>query len=349
MKLKFIQNIIDFFRAKEHKIQYNELSETIRFLSLSQDIDETIKDLIIKKHKYPQFTLNRDKKLLKEYLKNFNPGSIPPATGKYREHQLKLLDFSKTVIPVLEENGITPLLIGGTLLGAVRNNGFIPWDDDVDFEVLREDFEKLHKFVQKNYIYLDTSEVKDYQELLHILDKEVQKNPNQIIFAQLPSSICAYRGTSLEDLQILDFFPRDYLNDNVSEKEYLKYRKSFNKALAKFSGYKDFFNLFEQELKNKKIYVNDSSLTVKSWGSYGFTHYEKTVPIKKEDIFPFKKILFEDYEFHTIQNPENYFKTMYGDWEHLPIFFDIGLHIKRIQDVLDTEERKYYIQIEDIM
>ena len=64
-----------------------------------------------------------------------------------------LIDFAK----FCDENDITYYLAGGTLLGAVRHSGFIPWDDDIDVMMPRNDFEKAvslynHKYYRFNYI-----------------------------------------------------------------------------------------------------------------------------------------------------------------------------------------------------
>ena len=67
-----------------------------------------------------------------------------------RKYQLKQLDLIKEIDKVCTVLGITYYLIGGTLLGAIRHGGFIPWDTDMDIALKREDYEKLRKYWENN-------------------------------------------------------------------------------------------------------------------------------------------------------------------------------------------------------
>lgn len=62
-----------------------------------------------------------------------------------KERQLELLEMLREVDVLLRDGGVQYSLCGGTLLGAVRDKGFIPWDDDIDIMVNRHNFNKLLK------------------------------------------------------------------------------------------------------------------------------------------------------------------------------------------------------------
>ena len=102
----------------------------------------------------PQTTLGGTSFDEKELKARFNPeGSL------LRRHQLKMLDLVVELDRICKKHNIPYFLYGGTLLGAIRHNGFIPWDDDLDVALYR----------------------KDYLRLLEVLPKEL---PDDIVFQE---------------------------------------------------------------------------------------------------------------------------------------------------------------------
>ena len=64
---------------------------------------------------------------------------------------IRLLDMMMVFDDLCKKHHLTYYLIGGSALGALRHNGFIPWDDDVDIALPRSDFEKLEKILRSVY------------------------------------------------------------------------------------------------------------------------------------------------------------------------------------------------------
>lgn len=92
-----------------------------------------------------------------------------PDGSRLRHDQLELLKMLRVVTDICDANGIQWWLSSGTLLGAARHQGFIPWDDDLDIVLLKHDCKRLEKLLlelnHEEYVYHSMSSDVDYTNL----------------------------------------------------------------------------------------------------------------------------------------------------------------------------------------
>ena len=67
-----------------------------------------------------------------------------------RKLQMLILSIAEDVTTICDENNIEYFMDGGTQLGAVRHKGFIPWDDDIDLAMKREDYDRFLRICEMN-------------------------------------------------------------------------------------------------------------------------------------------------------------------------------------------------------
>ncbi len=130
-----------------------------------------------------------------------------------REIQLFSLEILKDVHSFCVNNGIRYSLCGGTLIGAVRHSGFIPWDDDIDINMPRDDYDRFCRSYKSDKFKLISPDDKD----------------SRITFARVCDTALTYREssfspwTSIDTGVWIDIFPMDGASDS-----FIRYRIDSN-------------------------------------------------------------------------------------------------------------------------
>lgn len=160
----------------------------------------------------------------------------------------KLLKITKEVIEICDKEKIKYYMIGGTLLGAVRHDGFIPWDDDIDLAMIRRDYEKFLKIIEEK--------LPDNLKLLHYKNnKSIQNHFLKIIDKDNYVIEEVGENKLVENNIFIDIFPLDSIPDNKLQRIMFEMRaklKLFKVRLAKLNNKKD----FESNNKAKKFLFN---------------------------------------------------------------------------------------------
>lgn len=152
-----------------------------------------------------------------------------------REIQLAVLSMLREFDEICRRNDIRYFAMCGTLLGAVRHRGFVPWDDDVDLGILREDFDKLKKLSREEWgdrLEFVTAEDDDIRHD-HIFPRVYLKNSKIQSYDDVENWINPKTGKSWHTGLFLDFYIFEQIADDDRE-----YRKILARGLKTEKNYK---------------------------------------------------------------------------------------------------------------
>lgn len=258
-----------------------------------------------------------------------------------RDAQMLMVDILKEVHNICERNGLKYFLDGGTLIGAVRHKGFIPWDDDVDIGMPREDYEKFLEIAKKelpNYLFLQTFETDDKYDIYQVPCK-IRYNGTILIEKDIAENSEMHNGV------YIDVFPYDSLpkkkfmyklqrtlSYNVL-KSFIRIREKPEKLSIKnritFTFYKVMRALFPYKRRKKFFDFLVSWNDVNSpYMAYGLDTIWSEYVYKKEDYFELQKLEFEGNYFYGPKNYDAILTQLYGDYMTLPKEEDRQWHAK---------------------
>ena len=291
-----------------------------------------------------------------------------------KELQQVELSILKKFDSVCRKHNLQYFLVWGSMLGALRHRGFIPWDDDIDVGMMREDYEKLKaipreewddefklvdpnedsfwlRFPHPRLFKLNTV----FESKYHWLHDRVKNNPERImtpiwldifVLDQVKSPKTCYRRWPIIFLLCKMYYwskCRDvpHKSDSTIRKIYI---------LAKTCVFYLLNLVKSPELKcARKI----EELCVTAPGEYVVDYYadhkQHLSPTKREDFFPLRAIQFEDLTTWIPKNAESLMTDRYGDFMslppedqrvgHLPYILDLGDGRGKIVDMESNAER----------
>ncbi|MGL4448256.1 MAG: LicD family protein [Shewanella sp.] len=238
-----------------------------------------------------------------------------------RKVQLHQIQMMSELQKIFHQENLTYFAIGGTALGAVRHEGFIPWDDDIDIAMPRVDYEKFlqlqhklpsHLFIQNFYTEkeypLYFTKVRDTNTLF-IEKSKVDKKINHGIF--------------------IDVFPWDNVKELEKDRDDIKillhkFRRisiTEHKRAHIFRRLKAYFyQLIYLERSQSSLFAKIDSAYKKhnhvDTGKIGNVTFNDVIEIA--DLYPLKMLKFESIELPCPNNVEKYLSKKYGDYMKIP-------------------------------
>ena len=247
-----------------------------------------------------------------------------------RKVQLIELEILKEVDRICKKNDIKYFLCNGTLIGAIRHKGFIPWDDDIDLVMTRKNYKKFIKACKKDLkdkYLIDCYETN--KKWCHPFIKIKKKNTLYVEARDY--------NTYDENSGIwVDIFPIDGCKKPLGKFHLFQYKMySYITTLITI---KNGSNYYKNSKVKKKIYQTILKIVPMKfmvWLLYLFIcHYDEdkvdyltqftTVyglnkeTFKKELVCNYMPVTFEDGKFSGLKNYDEYLRQIYGDYMKLP-------------------------------
>lgn len=239
--------------------------------------------------------------------------NLPKAKGFLRSAQLKSVEVLKEVDDICKANNLKYWLDFGTLLGAVRHKGFIPWDDDIDICMLRDDYEKILPLLKEKFNDSD----------FYVRERAECSNNFQI---RIRNDLKNYG---------VDIFPVDkYITDTYSDSIRKEIRIKTEKALKNFNSKYKCVNKSDINVKQAKQDLRQLSEKYKLIDRFNelkspvlfygidFPHEWVHRCFSWNEIFPLSSIEFEGYQFLCPNQFIEHLTEIYGNWEELPTSFE---------------------------
>lgn len=233
---------------------------------------------------------------------------------------------------ICKENNLSYSLGGGTQLGAVRHKGFIPWDDDIDLNMTRKDYEKLMQLYKENKIKLvknrelisnrDNTFARHYARYIRYDVKRISTYSSDddcpYIGIEIFVEDGVYSNKFLFNLQVLRIkFMRKLLllslskpNESSKGKAVAIIKNIVRPILKKIGS----MNI-ARHLENicKEVDFDKAEYVAGMNGMYG-----KKEKWLKDEMLPIVYLDFEDGKFPCYKNYDIYLSNLYGDYMKLP-------------------------------
>lgn len=233
------------------------------------------------------------------------------------ESKKAMLGILKSIADFCSFNNINYSLAYGTLIGAIRHKGFIPWDDDIDIIMMRDDYERfISLYKDGRYAIVDGSCNANHSHVRVADKKTVLK-------------LDAWRAQFYNDGLWVDVFPVDRVPD--SQKGYLLFKKwlwfLFEMQLSGEVHRKGFINRIiyaickpvsayfgKRALKTMEKYNSKNTKSIATL-SLWYLHFPKFPLVYMEG---FTDVEFEGYKFKAISQYDSFLRLCYGDYMKFP-------------------------------
>ncbi len=248
-----------------------------------------------------------------------------PEGSTLRQAQHRMVEILKEVDSICREEGIEYFLDGGSLIGAVRHGGFIPWDDDLDIAIMREDYPRLRgALLKKLPPHLVLQDYKTDSKYPMLIAKVRDRNS---YFEEKDMVNLAEKGIYI-DIIPMEKVPSlkwkakiDYWYGHCL-RAWHNYTNSTDKLMSAL-----FFPFAWVMLQLTRL-VNTFCRSNQIAHAYGWKAYGG---FSKQDVFPVIDMRFEDIQVMVPKNSKAVLTALFGDYMQIPPKEKRPQHARKIE------------------
>ena len=237
-----------------------------------------------------------------------------PDGSSLRRAQLRMLEMLVFIDNVCKENGLTYWLDSGTLLGARRHGGFIPWDEDTDICMPRKDAKRFREIMIKQnpsnefVIQCRATDPGYFGAWCILRDTKTEYIQNSKLH-----NIRKYRGLQVDIFEVDDHCIESVRQLIARYQHYL-----INSPLDSINN-----SFWAKLIVLPSYYILAVIKSIVRLISPQRDYYIKPLGVVwkhmlKRNVYPLSKIKFENFEFNAPGRVEDYLSYMYGDWSKIP-------------------------------
>ncbi|MFT7344376.1 MAG: lipopolysaccharide cholinephosphotransferase [Lentimonas sp.] len=232
-----------------------------------------------------------------------------------RKAQLRMLDILVVMDQILKKHDIPYWLDYGTLLGAVRHGGFIPWDDDLDISVHKKDFKKIREIFSKELPSQLTYQDWKNEPKLSLKCAKI-RDLNSYFDDGMKKGDMKHQGI------FVDVFPvEDIVSLGIKKKIDALYGRCFRRLRGIRTGKLDYvMALLLWPLALTLEGVSNFILNFKKGGLISNVYGGLNIPVfhPKNKVFPLSKITFEGIEFPAPNDYDAHLTHIYKNYMTIP-------------------------------
>ena len=343
--------------------RYNHDADTHQYGRMALEKSKFIKerDLFpLEKTPFRDMTLNRPR----DY------SVWTPVIDEALQHQVRSIQQADYLLidkvdEICRKLDIGYFICGGSMLGYMRNGGFIPWDDDIDVAMLRKDYDR---FIREAPAYLDERfflQTRQSDPDIPYLFSKIRLNNTEYI-TEYNERRPFHKGICL-DIFPFDFIPNDPKEQEQFKNDVLKLSKAHNRIVNNqmpepidpveprnlkehyyraYGKLKRFYFFCQSLKKSQQAYLDKATSLNDKAEQLGLTTVASFVPsytyIKLEDLLPYQDVYFDGHRVKIPRRPDVFLTMQYGDYLQLPPKHNQVAHrlVRWSVDVKADEEKR---------